>query len=101
MKRDLVLEQQMEDENSKKLNLLHRQTREMNSAARHMHGEIRTSSAVIENIHRAVDTGKTGMRKTVAKFEEVLTDKNSRLSIYVAGFIIVFFVIAWKFFLIQ
>lgn len=97
MKRDLCIEQQLENENSRKLDLLHSQTLEMTNAANHMHTSILASSSLLETINLALEKGKTGMGRTVAKFEETLASTNSKLSIYIAGVLIILFVVAWKF----
>ena len=96
-KRDYQLEQRLEQENEEKLEAVYVQTREIRDVAERMLETTQESNSYLGHISAVMDKGKGGLQHTVSRFEDMLTDKNTRLSIYIAGVIVVSVVVLWKF----
>jgi len=97
--RDYSLERRIEDENDEKMRILHDQVQEIQAAAKTIGHEVKSSNGFLGSFQVQMERGRDRLRTTVGRFDEVLQDKNNRLSIYVAGVVCVVFVIVWKFYL--
>ena len=97
--RDYTLERRIEDENDEKLRILHDQVQEIHSAAKTIHLETKNSNGFLSAFQDKMTLGREALRSTAGRFDQLLQEKNNRLSIYVAGLVFVLFVILWKFYL--
>ena len=97
--RDYSLERRIEEENDEKVRILHEQVQEIQTAARSIGHEAKSSNGFLSTFQSQMERGRETLRTTVGRFDSVLQDKNNRLSIYVAGIVFVVFVIVWKFYL--
>ena len=95
--RDHHLEQQIEDENQKKLSVLHGQVQEIRRAADSIQEETKESNSFLDSFTTRMDRGRAGLNNTLSRFETVIQEKNNRLAIYIAGTLIVSFLIMWKY----
>jgi hypothetical protein len=95
-KRDKVLEESMEKNNNFKINVLYTQVQEIRNSAENIHEDLKASNGFLDGLHSAFDKGKGSVTGVYGKFENMLQQKNNRLSIYIAGILTVLFIIGWK-----
>ena len=93
------MEYKIEEENQRKIDEIHVQAQEIRNVVERMHEETKESNSYLDRLTSTMEKGKSGLDYTVSKFDEMLADKNKRLSIYIAGSLIVFVVFIWKFIL--
>ena len=98
-KRDTVLEDSLDKANNYKIDMLHTQVMEIKQSAEGIHEEVKSSNGVLGNLTETFDKGKQGISGVYNRFENMLQEKNNRLSIYIGGFLAILFIIIWKFML--
>ncbi|CAG9314255.1 unnamed protein product [Blepharisma stoltei] len=96
-RRDRRIEDHVEDENNKKIKVLHSQVSEIKAAANNIYQETKDSNSFLDVFNGQMEKGKAGVRNVFDRFEGVLADRNNRLSIYIAGFLTILFLIVWKY----
>lgn len=95
-RRDRKLEDHIDDENNKKLKILHSQVSEIKNAASTIYEETKDSNTFLDRFSNQMEKSKSGVTGVFDKFEGVLADKNNRLSIYIAGILTIAFLVVWK-----
>ncbi len=95
-KRDKVLEENLEKNNNFKINVLYTQVQEIKNSAESIHEDLKASNSFLDGLHSAFDKGKGSVSGVYGKFENMLQQKNNRLSIYIAGIFTILFIICWK-----
>ena len=98
-KRDTVMEDSLDKANNYKIGVLHTQVMEIKQSAEAIHEEVKNSNGILGNLTGTFDKGKQGISGVYSRFENMLQEKNNRLSIYIGGFLTILFIIVWKFML--
>ena len=98
-KRDKTLEDSLEQQNNHKISVLHDQVLEIKQSAQSIHEEVKSSNNYLETLSDSFDKGKKNISSVYSKFENMLLQKNNRLSIYIGWILTIIFILIWKFML--
>ena len=98
-KRDTILEDNLDRSNNHKIDILHSQVIEIKNSAEFIHEEVKNSNSFLGNLSGTFDKSKQGLSGIYGRFENMLQEKNNRLSIYIGGILTILFILIWKFML--
>jgi hypothetical protein len=98
-KRDTVLEESLDKANNHKISVLHGQVLEIKQSAEAIHEEVKSSNNILNTLSDSFDKGKKNVKSVYSRFENMLQEKNNRLSIYIGGILTILFIIIWKYML--
>ena len=95
-KRDKDLEQKIEEENQAKIDVLYSRVEEIKTASLELEEETKSSNSLAERVYEGVRQGADGIAGTIARFDEVVANKNNKVMIYLIGVCVIAFVLLWK-----
>jgi hypothetical protein len=79
-----------------KIDVLYSRVEEIKNASLEIEEETKESTNLATRIYGRVMNGADGIANTVSRFDEVLANKNNKVTIYVVGALVILFVIMWK-----
>lgn len=93
------MEETLDKANNHKISVLHTQVLEIKQSAEAIHDEVKNSNSFLNTISTSFDKSKQGVSGVYNRFENLLQEKNNRLSIYIGGILTILFIILWKYML--